>query len=232
MSVYALNPQPGDTVLDCCAAPGGKSFFIAERMRGTGRVISCDIFPHKLDKIKDGAQRLGLGTIEIQLQNAADFCPAWEGKLDAVLCDVPCSGMGIIRKKPEIRYKDEAELAGLPAVQRAILDNACRYVRDGGTLVYSTCTLLREENEDVAAWFLETHPAFALEPFSLPVCAQPCEGSVTLFPHIHNTDGFFVAKFRKMAYYKDVGVLHTAGAKAQPTKIDADTSEKEYYEQT
>lgn len=206
MSVYALDPQPDSLVLDCCAAPGGKSFFIAERMKNTGTVVSCDIYAHKLEKIRTGAERLGLTNIRTELQDASVFRPDWQGKFDYVLCDVPCSGMGIIRKKPEIRYKDEQTLRDLPAIQRAILHNACRYVRPGGILVYSTCTLLRRENEEIANWFLQTHIMFEKVAFSIPVCENTVDGSITLLPHIHDTDGFFVAKFRKMAYYEDDAV--------------------------
>lgn len=209
MSVYALDPQPGSRVLDCCAAPGGKSFFIAERMNNTGTVIACDIFEHKLDQIRQGAQRLGLTNIQTQLQDASEFRPEWEEKMDFVLCDVPCSGLGIIRKKPEIRYKDESSLRGLPAIQRAILHNACRYVRPGGTLVYSTCTLLQRENEEIVEWFLDTHKSFEKLSYSLPICDVPVNGWVTLLPPIHHTDGFFVAKFFKIAYYGDAGARET-----------------------
>ena len=197
MSVYALDPQPGMEVLDCCAAPGGKSFFAAERMGDIGTVVSCDVYDHKRNKIQEGAQRLGLGCIRTELQDAAMFRPEWEEHFDAVLCDVPCSGMGIIRKKPEIRYKDEEPLRGLPDIQLAIVSNASRYVKAGGTLVYSTCTLLRRENEAVVQSFLQSHPAFEQVSFSLPVCTEPVDGCVTLLPHVHNTDGFFVAKLRK-----------------------------------
>lgn len=207
MSVYALQPQAGSMVLDCCAAPGGKSFFISAYMKNTGTVIACDIYAHKLKKIHEGAVRLGITNIQTELQDAAAFRPEWEEKFDYVLCDVPCSGMGIIRKKPEIRYKPQTDLIGLPGIQRAILGNACRYVRQGGILVYSTCTLLREENEDNVAWFLQAHPEFEKVMFTLPVCEQPVEGHVTLLPQTHDTDGFFVAKFRKMAYYGTGGRL-------------------------
>ncbi len=203
MSVYALDPQPESRVLDCCAAPGGKSFFIAERMRNTGTVISCDIFNHKLRKIKQGAARLGLTNIQTQLQDAAEFRPEWEACMDYVLCDVPCSGMGTIRKKPEIRYKEEQSLRDLPEIQRAIVDNASRYVRPGGIFVYSTCTLLQRENEEIADWFLSTHHSFEKVDFSLPVCDKITDGRLTLLPHVHHTDGFFVAKFRKIAYYNN-----------------------------
>ena len=116
MSVYALDPMPDSTVIDCCAAPGGKSFFLSERMKNTGTVYSCDIFPHKLTKIREGAQRLGCTNVTAFLQDASQFRPEWEETADYVLCDVPCSGLGIIRKKPEIRYKDPAELEGLPEI--------------------------------------------------------------------------------------------------------------------
>lgn len=201
MSIYALDPKPDSMVLDCCAAPGGKSFFAAERMNNTGIVISCDIYDHKLKKIQEGAARLGLTNIRTMLQDASVFRPEWEGKFDYVLCDVPCSGMGIIRKKPEIRYKAEEPLRSLPEIQLTILHNASRYVKDGGTLVYSTCTLLCRENEKNADSFLQTHLCFKKIGFSLPVCENPVDGYITLLPHVHNTDGFFVAKFCKMAYY-------------------------------
>ncbi len=197
MSVYALDPKPDSFVLDCCAAPGGKSFFLSERMKNTGTLISCDIFEHKLHKIREGAQRLGCTNLTAVLQDAAQPRAEWQGKADFVLCDVPCSGLGIIRKKPEIRYKDGKEMEQLPRIQLAILENCANYVKDGGALVYSTCTILACENEEVVEKFLHIHNEFALEPFSLPVCGECPNGMVTLLPHIHATDGFFVAKFRK-----------------------------------
>lgn len=197
MSVYALDPKPDSFVLDCCAAPGGKSFFIAERMGDTGELISCDIFEHKLEKIRQGAERLGCTALRAELQNAAEFRQEWENRADYVLCDVPCSGLGIIRKKPEIRFKSEEELRQLTEIQSAILENCSRYVKDGGTLVYSTCTILRRENEEVVQNFLKSHHEFTAEPFLLPVCGECPEGMVTLLPHRHGTDGFFVAKLRK-----------------------------------
>ncbi|MCR5826514.1 MAG: 16S rRNA (cytosine(967)-C(5))-methyltransferase RsmB [Oscillospiraceae bacterium] len=187
--------QPEMTVLDVCAAPGGKSFSAAFAMRNRGRIVSCDLHENKLRRIRDGAVRLGVDIIETQAADARVFRPAWDAAFDVVLCDVPCSGLGIIRKKPDIRYKDPAPLAALPEVQRAILSNAARYVRPGGVLVYSTCTVLPEENEDVSAAFLAAHGAFHLEPFSLPVGGT--EGQLTLYPHRHETDGFYIAKMRK-----------------------------------
>ncbi|MGE4548570.1 MAG: 16S rRNA (cytosine(967)-C(5))-methyltransferase RsmB [Intestinibacillus sp.] len=192
-----LAPEPGALALDCCAAPGGKSFALAERMQNTGKVISCDIYEHKLVKIREGAARLGLTNLETRLADATRPQEDLSGRANFVLCDVPCSGMGIIRKKPEIRYKPEEELAGLPALQRAILENCAQYVCAGGVLVYSTCTVLRRENEDVVHAFLAEHPGFAAEPFTHPACGERPDGMVTLLPHLHNTDGFFIAKLRR-----------------------------------
>ena len=184
-------------MLDCCAAPGGKSFAMAERMEGRGSVTSCDIYEHKLRRIKEGASRLGLSNIRTKLQDAAAPREAWFSTADVVLCDVPCSGLGIIRKKPEIRYKDPAEIEQLPALQAKILQNCAQYVRPGGTLVYSTCTILQRENEDVVRAFLAQNPDFAAEAWSHPVCGERADGMVTLLPPVHDTDGFFIAKLRR-----------------------------------
>lgn len=194
--VEVLDPVPGSFVVDCCAAPGGKSFYIAERMDDQGAVLSCDIYPHKLQTIAQGAARLGLGSIRTRLADGRAAQEDLTGKADFVLCDAPCSGFGILRKKPEIRFKTDAQTAGLPGTQAAILQNAAQYVRPGGTLVYSTCTVLERENEGVVRAFLQHSPAFALEPFGHPVCGRT-EGMVTLLPHLHHTDGFFIAKLRR-----------------------------------
>ena len=150
-------PETGGNVLDCCAAPGGKSFAAAIAMGGKGSIVSCDIYPHKTALIENGAARLGLTNITARQQDASQVVPEWVGAMDTVIADVPCSGLGIIRKKPDIRYKNPKELAQLPLVQRAILENASGYVRPGGTLVYSTCTVLPEENEDVTGAVSYTH---------------------------------------------------------------------------
>lgn len=196
--VELLDPQPGTFVLDCCAAPGGKTFYIAERMRNQGTLISCDIYEHKLEKIQAGAQRLGLSIVQPTLQDAAQFRAEWAGKADSVLCDVPCSGMGIIRKKPEIRYKDAQEIQELPTIQKSILENCAQYVKPGGTLVYSTCTILERENQAVVQEFLAQHAEFQAEPISHPVFGTSENGMITLLPSIHNTDGFFIAKLRRL----------------------------------
>ncbi len=196
LAVMAADPKPGSRVLDCCAAPGGKSFAAAIAMENRGELMSCDIHPHKIKLLEAGRDRLGLSIVIPTLQNAAQTREDWLEGFDAVLTDVPCSGLGIIRKKPDIRYKDPEPMKGLPRVQRGILDNCARYVRPGGTLVYSTCTVLPRENGDVVDGFLAEHPDFGLEPFPLPQFGEQ-PGKVTFWPHIHGTDGFFVAKLRR-----------------------------------
>lgn len=196
LAVLAAGPEPGQRVLDCCAAPGGKSFAAAILMENRGELISCDIHPHKIKLLEAGRDRLGLSVITPTLQNAAQRREDWAEGFDVVLTDVPCSGLGIIRKKPDIRYKDPEPLKGLPRVQRSILDNCAQYVRPGGVLLYSTCTLLKRENDAVVDGFLGDHPDFAPEPFVLPhLGEQP--GRITFWPHIHGTDGFFAAKLRR-----------------------------------
>lgn len=199
LAAAVADPHPGDRVLDCCAAPGGKSFAMAERMRGEGQVLSCDIYAHKLERIRAGADRMGLSNVQTVLQDAAASRAEWVQQADVVLCDVPCSGLGIIRKKPEIRYKNPAELENLPALQAKILRNCAQYVRPGGTLVYSTCTILQRENEDVVRAFLAEHTDFAAAPWSHPVCGAREDGMVTLLPPLHDTDGFFIAKLHRRA---------------------------------
>mgnify|MGYP001114099999 FL=1 len=196
LAVLAAGLMPGQRVLDCCAAPGGKSFAAAIGMENRGELISCDIHPHKVKLLEAGRDRLGLSMITPTLQNAAQPQKDWVKGFDAVLTDVPCSGLGIIRKKPDIRYKDPRPLGELPRVQRGILDNCAQYVRPGGVLLYSTCTVLPRENGDVVDGFLADHPEFVPEPFQLPQLGEQ-PGRITFWPHIHGTDGFFAAKLRK-----------------------------------
>lgn len=189
--------QPGAKVLDVCAAPGGKAFSTAFAMRNEGEVVACDLHENKLRRIHDGAARLGLGCIRTQAADGRVFRAGWADAFDAVLCDVPCSGLGVIRKKPDIRYKEPGVLAGLPSVQRAILENSARYVRPGGVLVYSTCTVLPEENERVTDDFLDGNPSFSYETFDLPIGSAP--GRITLWLQTHGTDGFYISKLRRKA---------------------------------
>ncbi|NCB62881.1 MAG: 16S rRNA (cytosine(967)-C(5))-methyltransferase RsmB [Clostridia bacterium] len=196
LAVLAAAPVPGMRVLDACAAPGGKSCAAAIAMEDRGEVLSCDIHPHKKALIDSNASRLGLSAIRSAVLDAKTRREDLIGAFDLVLADVPCSGLGIIRKKPDIRYKDPGLLPGLPRVQRAILDGVSACVKPGGVLLYATCTLLPRENGDVVAGFLGEHPDFAPEPFSLPAAAAE-RGEVTLLPHRHGTDGFYIAKLRR-----------------------------------
>ena len=189
--------RPGDRVLDVCAAPGGKSFSAAFAMEDRGEIVSCDLHENKLKRIREGADRLGITCVTALAADGRTFCPEWEAAFDIVLADVPCSGLGIIRKKPDIRYKKPDELFALPVLQRAILDNAAPYVRPGGTLVYSTCTVLPEENEEVTGGFLTEHPEFCREPFALPAPVGETAGDVTLWPHRHGTDGFYICRMMR-----------------------------------
>ena len=199
LAVTAAGPEPGMAVLDACAAPGGKSFAAAIAMGDTGTVRSYDIHPKKSALITAGAERLGLTSIRAGAMDAKKFEPSMERAFDLVIADVPCSGLGIIRKKPDIRYKDPEPLKGLPKVQGEILANVSRYVRPGGALLYATCTLLTRENGAVVEAFLAQNTDFTLEPFTLPGPVGETAGMATLWPHRHGTDGFFMAKLRRKA---------------------------------
>ena len=198
LSVIAAGVRPGDFVIDACAAPGGKSFAAAIEMRNEGRILSCDIHESKLQHITGGSERLGIKIIETRAQDARILSEDLLESADCVIADVPCSGFGVIRKKPEIRYKDKNEITALPAIQLDILKNLSKYVKPGGCLLYSTCTLLKSENEDIISDFLAGKDLFVLEAFDLP---EPVEtaatGMITLWPHIHGTDGFFICKLRR-----------------------------------
>ena len=194
--VCAADFARGQKVLDVCAAPGGKSFAAAFAMENEGSILSCDLHENKLKRIREGAQRLGITCIETAAVDGRAFREEWAGQFDVVVCDVPCSGLGIIRKKPDIRYKDAQEFSALPEIQRAILENSARYVKDGGLLVYSTCTILPEENEQVTDGFLKAHDEFTYEAFSLPNGVS-APGHLTLWPQRDNTDGFYLSRMRR-----------------------------------
>ena len=200
LSVLCAGLQPGMTILDCCAAPGGKSFAAAMQMENAGSITSCDVHAHKTGLIENGAKRLGIDILKARQQDATVFVPEWENKMDAIICDVPCSGYGIIRKKPDIREKDPDTMLELPDLQLQILKNQARYVKPGGTLLYSTCTLLRRENEAVVEAFLEENNEYYLEKLALPAAFPENEtGMLMLVPGQYDTDGFFIAKLRRKA---------------------------------
>ena len=196
-AVHAAGVKAGDRVLDACAAPGGKSFAALLDAGGEASLISCDLHEKKLRLVRSGAERLGLGSrIETRARDARLFAPEWERAFDLVLADVPCSGLGVIRRRPEIRRKSPEEIRDLSAIQAEILDTVCRYVKPGGVLLYSTCTILREENQDQIRRFLEVHEDFAAEDFSVGSRASQA-GCMEFWPQSDGTDGFFAAKLRR-----------------------------------
>ena len=199
LAVDCAGISEGDfLVTDCCAAPGGKSFAAAIRLGGKGRIVSSDIYEHKVPLMEKGAERMGFANMHPRHFDATVFDPELESKVDFALVDVPCSGYGIIRKKPDIREKDPDTMKELPALQLQILKNQARYVRPGGVLIYSTCTLVRRENEGVVEKFLKANPEFSLEPLSLPTeFDENTTGMLTLVPGEHDTDGFFIARLRR-----------------------------------
>ena len=195
--VRALGAQKGDIVFDVCACPGSKSFGAAMTMENEGEILAFDIHENKLSLVEKGAQRLGISIISTKAQDARKPIGELFGKADKIICDVPCSGFGVIGKKPEIRYKDVKESENLPKIQYDILENVQNYLKVGGTLVYSTCTILPDENENNIKKFLENHKNFELVPFSVGDLEVE-SGMITLLPHTHHTDGFFIAKLKKV----------------------------------
>ncbi len=199
LCVKVLNPKPNDIVYDVCSAPGGKSFTSALLMKNRGKIYAYDIYDHKLKLIDSTAKRLGISCIKTSLRNGETD----KQKLlfaDKVLCDVPCSGLGVLRRKPEIRYKDNLIMNDLPNLQYKILCNSSRLVSVGGTLVYSTCTLNPLENQSNAEKFLNEHREF--EPLKINIgiahCIDEKDNMLTLFPHFHSTDGFFISVFKRV----------------------------------
>ena len=187
-------------VLDCCAAPGGKTFAAAIAMGNEGKIRAADIHRHKTILIQHGADRLGLTNVVVREQDATENHPAWFEKMDVVLADVPCSGYGIIRKKPDIRFKSPADMARMPELQLRILCKQADYVKPGGVLLYSTCTLVRRENEGVIESFLQYRKDFELEKLNLPKeFPKNQTGMLTLIPGEYDTDGFFICRLRRKA---------------------------------
>lgn len=197
LCLEALQPLPGETVFDLCAAPGGKSLLAGQMMENQGQLLSMELHPHRADLIAKNAEIYGISILQTLAADASVQRDALKERADAVICDVPCSGMGVIRKKPDVRYKDGDSIKVLPPLQLSILKNAGAALKPGGRLVYSTCTVLKEENESVVQQFLKECPGFSLEPFALPGIGAVPEGMLTLWSHIHGTDGFFIAKIRK-----------------------------------
>lgn len=198
LSVDVLKLKPGMKVLDLCAAPGGKSMAAGMYLGNQGSILSCDLHGGKLPQIEGAARRLGVTIVKTMEHDASGFTPEFSGQFDAVIADVPCSGLGVIRKKPDIRYKDLKPLEALPALQLEILTQAAKYVRLGGDLIYSTCTILKRENEAVVHAFLKDHPEFVTVPLELPEQLREQEpGMLTLYQGIDHCDGFFLCHMRK-----------------------------------
>lgn len=197
-AVEIAAPCDGMTVLDACSCPGGKSFAAGISMNNTGKILSCDIHEKKLNLVKTGAERLGIDIIQTSAADARVHDAAFEESFDVVIADVPCSGMGVIGKKPEIRNKTWDEISGMPKIQADIIENLASYVKPGGVLLYSTCTILHRENEDVVRAFLQAHPEFTAEPLPLPAAIEnDGSGMLTLLPGKYHTDGFFICKLRR-----------------------------------
>ena len=193
----ALNPQPNDVVLDICSAPGGKTFTIAETMNNSGKVYAFDLHENRVRLISNGAKRLHLTNVISQVGDGSKFNDTLP-LADKVLCDVPCSGLGVIRRKPEIKYKNPKDFINLPNIQYKILETSSRYLKVGGELIYSTCTLNRAENDDVIDKFLKENPNFVgvsyLENLGEPFGTY----KTTLCPKYFNGDGFFISKIRRV----------------------------------
>lgn len=198
LAVMAAGPREGMKILDGCAAPGGKSFSAAILAGGKAEITACDLHEKKLGRIISGAKRLGISGIKTVVMDAREPDNGFIDRFDLVIADVPCSGLGVIRKKPDIRYRPQTELSGLPEIQGAILDGLSRCVKPGGTLLYATCTIRKRENEDVVRAFLSRSDTFFAEGFELPEPAGKAGGGMmTLLPHIHGTDGFFICRLRR-----------------------------------
>ncbi|MCQ2413368.1 MAG: 16S rRNA (cytosine(967)-C(5))-methyltransferase RsmB [Clostridia bacterium] len=191
-----LAPAPGMRVIDVCAAPGGKSFAAALSMKNKGEVISFDLHENKLSLIENGARRLGLSVVRTEARDALEPDETLFGTADRVVCDVPCSGLGVLGKKPDLRYKEETALDTLPELALGILTASANYLKADGVLLYSTCTLNPKENRAVVDAFLAEHPEFTLVPFAVGQKNCP-DGDLTLLPHEDGTDGFYIAKLQR-----------------------------------
>ncbi|SHN72800.1 16S rRNA (cytosine(967)-C(5))-methyltransferase RsmB [Desulfitobacterium chlororespirans] len=205
---HVLNPQAGQKVLDACGAPGGKTTHLAQRMENQGEILAFDIHPHKVKLIEDLAARLGITIIRAQAGDARELAGVKDASCHKVLVDAPCSGLGVLRRRADMRWhKEQDEIKTLPALQLAILERAAQCVAAGGELVYSTCTIEPEENFEVVKAFRANHPEFTTVDFSgeLPYSLaseqdrkQAAKGFLQILPHKQGMDGFFLAKFRRV----------------------------------
>ena len=204
LAVDILSPKEGERILDVCAAPGGKSFLAAEKMHNRGEIVSCDIHEHKVELIKMTADRLGIDIIDTKLRDASKVSESDFEKYDRVIVDAPCTGFGLIRKKPDIKLNRTGnDIDTITVLQREILDASVLCVKPGGLLVYSTCTICRKENEANYKYILdkggfEPVDISQMLPDSLKEYAG--EGYIQLLPGINDTDGFFISAARKKGF--------------------------------
>ncbi len=192
---HILNPKANSIVFDMCASPGGKTTHFAEIMQNTGKVYAFDVTNEKINKININSQRLGLCNITAQVSDSSVYNKYFNQMADYVVVDAPCSGLGIIRKKPDIKYqRKQSDISDLSKISSAILNAGAQYVKSGGYLLFSTCTITKEENENVLFYFLETHKEFKLKSIS---CTKDNDGYITLYPHTDDCDGFFISLMTK-----------------------------------
>lgn len=198
-----MRPEEGSLVIDVASAPGGKATHIAEKMNNKGKIIARDVYDHKLNLIKENAERLGIDIINIENFNAQNIDENLIGKADYCLVDAPCSGLGLIRRKPDIKWnKDKDDIKEITSLQYEILENASKYLKNQGILIYSTCTIERDENINLIRRFLNNNQEFKLSGFEnlipqIENLSSAKDGYIELFPNIHRTDGFFIAKLVK-----------------------------------
>ena len=201
---YALNPQPGETVLDVCSAPGGKTTHLAQLMKNKGKIIANDFYNHKVKLVEESAKRLGITIIDSKVSDARNIKDLFQDKMDRVLVDAPCSGLGVLRRKPDARWrKNPQDIAELTDIQLAILQNASQCVKPGGVLIYSTCSIEPEENMEIIKKFLEKNKEFELRNLTdfLPPGFKPKRleqsGYLQIYPHDYQTDGFFLSRLER-----------------------------------
>ncbi len=195
---HVVDPQPGELVLDVCSAPGGKTTHMAAMMENRGRIVACDIYDHKLERVRNNAERLGVTIIDPILMDAREIWQEFPQEADRVLVDAPCSGLGVLRRKPDSRWRKSPELIKeLPKLQLEILRSAAAAVKPGGLLVYSTCTIAHEENQDVVKAFLENAKEFTLENAGERLPVPRDDEMVQLYPQRDGTDGFFISCMRR-----------------------------------
>jgi len=199
MAAIVLDPQPGENVLDLCAAPGGKTGHLAARMENRGHILALDLHPHKLSLIEGNLSRLGINIVQTQAGDGRSLPDSLDGTFDRVLLDAPCSGLGVLHRRLDARYKiKEEQIVSLVKIQRQLLQRAARLLKPGGKLVYSTCTVSRRENQENIAWFFEQEKDYCpgeIRPFfpSLPESHFDSPGMIQLLPFLHDCDGFFIA---------------------------------------